>query len=63
MEIKQAIKILKEYVKIDREVRETEDCSNDFDKFCEEKCIAIEALINFVEAGQIEQGREEIEVE
>lgn len=49
MELNNAVDILKEYVKLDREMRETEDYSNDFDKFCEEKCVAIETLLNFVE--------------
>lgn len=47
MELNEAMRILQEYVKIDRETRETESCSNDFDQFCEEKCIAIETLIDF----------------
>ena len=48
MNLEQAIKILEEYVTLDRETRETEDYSNDFDKFCEEKCIAIETVLNHI---------------
>lgn len=48
MNLQQAIAILEEYIALDRETRETEDYSNDFDKFCEEKCKAIETILNHV---------------
>lgn len=48
MKLQQAIAILEEYITLDRETRETEDYSNDFDKFCEEKCKAIETILNHV---------------
>ena len=44
MEINEAIKILKDYVKIDRWSRNDSNKS-DYDNFCEEKCVAIETLI------------------
>jgi hypothetical protein len=47
MYLDEAIRILQEYVKIDRDTREKENCLNDFDKFCEEKCVAIETVVNF----------------
>lgn len=46
MEIKKAIEILEEYVELDRSCRETIDYSSEFDKFCEEKCLAIEIILN-----------------
>lgn len=48
MEINEAIDILREYVALDRETRETEGCSSDFNKFCEEKCVAIETVVDFI---------------
>lgn len=50
MEIDKAIEILTEYIKLDRDLRDVKDYSIDFDKFCEEKCIAIERVLNEVEA-------------
>lgn len=49
MELTKAIEILKEYVKLDRDLRDVKDYSNDFDKFCEEKCIAIETVLQELE--------------
>lgn len=45
----EAIKILKEYVELDRAIRDVKDYTSDFDEFCEEKCVAIETLIKCVE--------------
>jgi len=47
MEINKAIAILKDYVIKDREIRDTTDYSSDFDKFCEEKCVAIETVLKY----------------
>lgn len=38
------IEILEEWIKIDRKMRNN-STESDYDKFCEEKCIAIENLI------------------
>lgn len=46
MELNKAIEILEEYVELDRGCRETNNHSSDFDKFCEEKCLAIESALN-----------------
>jgi hypothetical protein len=44
MNLEEAIKVLKEWIRIDRMTREGEEHS-DYDDFCEEKCIAIETVI------------------
>lgn len=44
MKLEQAVKILKDYVELDRSVR-TDRVKSDFDKFCEEKCVAIETVL------------------
>ena len=46
MEVQKAIEILEEYIELDRSCRETNDYSSDFDKFCEEKCLAMETVLN-----------------
>lgn len=45
MEIEKAIKILEEFVNIDRSMRSEAEYFSDYDKFCEERCVAIENLI------------------
>ena len=48
MTTSEAIKILKDYVRKDRWLRNYSDkidIDSDFDDFCEEKCVAIETLI------------------
>jgi len=47
MDKEYAIKLLEDYIKMDRAMR---DCKveSDFDKFCELHCMAIETLINEV---------------
>jgi hypothetical protein len=42
--MKETIKILKEWIEVDRRKRNYSN-ESDFDKFCEEKCVAIENLI------------------
>ena len=44
MTTSEAIKILKDYIEIDRCTRNDLNKS-DYDNFCEEKCVAIETLI------------------
>lgn len=44
MNLEEAIKVLKEWIRIDRMTREGEEYS-DYDKFCEEKCIAIDTVL------------------
>lgn len=44
MNLEKAIKVLKEWIRIDRMAREGEEHS-DYDTFCEEKCIAIETVL------------------
>lgn len=48
VELKQAIEILKDYIKLDRSIRESPNDRSDYDKFCEEKCIAIEMVLEEV---------------
>lgn len=45
MDKEEAIKILKEFVKQDRKMRDYK-VESDYDKFCEERCIAIETVLN-----------------
>lgn len=45
MEIEKAIKILEEFVKIDRSMRSEAEYFSDYDKFCEERCVAIETVL------------------
>jgi len=47
MDKAEAIEILKEYIILDREIREG-NAESDFENFCEEKCVAIETLIERV---------------
>jgi ATP-dependent Clp protease ATP-binding subunit ClpA len=47
MTIEKAIEVLEKYIALDRSLRD--ECVSDFDKFCEEKCVAIETLINTIE--------------
>ena len=49
--IDEAIELLQDYIKIDREIREG-DTESDYSKFCEEKCEAIESLIEYVYASK-----------
>ena len=49
--IDKAISILQDYVKLDREIREG-DTESDYSRFCEEKCEAIESLIEYVFASR-----------
>lgn len=51
MDIEEAIKILKEFVKQDRKMRDYK-VESDYDKFCEERCIAIETVLNELEYKQ-----------
>ena len=46
MEKNDAIKLLEERVSIDRSMRE--GVVSDFDKFCEQECIAIETVLNII---------------
>lgn len=60
-EEKKAIEKLKERVKIDRSLRNKVE--SDFDKFCEDECIAIETVLNLIDKQQkeIEEAIEYIE--
>lgn len=49
MEVESAIAILKDYVNTDRQIR-NHSLESDFDKFCETTCIAIETVIDKLEA-------------
>ena len=51
MNIDEAIELLQDYIKADREIREG-DTESDYSKFCEEKCEAIESLIEYVYASR-----------
>ena len=51
MNIDEAIELLQDYIKADREIREG-DTESDYSKFCEEKCEAIESLIEYVHSTQ-----------
>lgn len=44
MDIEEDIKMLKEYINIDRKMRNNNQ-ESDYDKFCERQCIAIENLL------------------
>ena len=46
-DIDKAIEILQDYVKLDREIREG-DTESDYGRFCEEKCEAIESLMDCI---------------
>ena len=45
------IKILKEFIKIDRNMRNN-STESDYDKFCERRCVAIENLLNKLEENE-----------
>lgn len=47
MKIEKAVKVLEDYIDLDRSVREDDEMKSDFDEFCEEKCIAMEVLIDY----------------
>ena len=48
MELESAILILKDYVNVDRQIRQHR-IESDFEQFCETTCIAIETVLNKVE--------------
>ena len=49
--VDKAIEILQEYVELDRSIREG-DTESDYSKFCEEKCLSIESLIEYIFASR-----------
>lgn len=50
MKLEKAIEIMKEWVKIDKDMRERDESKwNDYDKFCEEKNEAIETILKYLE--------------
>ena len=49
--IDEAIGLLQDYVKVDREIREG-DTESDYVEFCENICEAIESLIEYVYASR-----------
>lgn len=49
MDLKKAIEILKEFVEIDRRLRAENEYTNDYDSFCEERCIAIDTALDYIE--------------
>ena len=49
--IDEAISILEDYVKLEREIREG-DAESDYSRFCEEKCLSIESLIEYIFASK-----------
>ena len=49
--VDEAIEILTDYIELDRQIREG-DTESDYSKFCEEKCEAIESLIEFIFASR-----------
>jgi hypothetical protein len=51
MELQKAIEILEEWIKIDRAIREV-STDSDFDKFCEEKNVAIETVLKEVKSNK-----------
>lgn len=51
MNVDKAIEILKDYIKLDRSIRE-DDTESDYSRFCEEKVEAIESLIEYVYANK-----------
>lgn len=48
MNLENAIYILKDYIKRDRQLRDNKT-ESDFEQFCETTCIAIETVLNKVE--------------
>ena len=62
MDIEKAIKILKEFVKQDRKMRDYK-VESDYDKFCEERCIAIETVLNELEKKDKEIEQLEIKID
>ena len=48
MNLENAIYILKDYVNVDRQIRQHRT-ESDFEQFCETTCIAIETVLNKVE--------------
>src|SRR5574344_393633 len=51
MNIDKAISILQDYIKADREIREG-SIEDDYNLFCENRCLAIESLIKYVYASR-----------
>ena len=51
MNVDKAIEILQEYVELDRSIREG-DSESDYSRFCEEKCLSIESLIEYIFASK-----------
>ena len=49
--VDKAIEILKDYIELDRNIREG-DTESDYSRFCEEKCLSIESLIEYVFASR-----------
>ena len=49
--VDKAIEILKDYIELDRQIREG-DTESDYSKFCEEKVEAIESLIEYIFASR-----------
>ena len=49
--VDKAIGILKDYIELDRQIREG-DTEGDFNSFCEEKCLSIESLIEYIFASR-----------
>jgi hypothetical protein len=49
--VDKAIEILKDYIELDRQIREG-DTESDYSKFCEEKCLSIESLIEYIFASR-----------
>ena len=49
--VDKAIEILKEYVRLDRDIRE-ENTKGNYNLFCEEKCLSIESLIEYIYASR-----------
>ena len=48
MELESAILILKDYVNVDRQIRQHR-IESDFEQFCETTCIAIETVLKALE--------------
>lgn len=55
MDISEAVKVLEEYIAIDRDIRDN-DNNSDYDKFCENQCLAIETILKFVESNKLNGG-------
>ena len=49
--VDKAIEILKDHVELDRSIREG-DTESDYSRFCEEKCLSIESLIEYIFASR-----------